>query len=104
MPALKPARLRSTATPPSRIAASKSDAASGSAPEAASRPISTALTSLPAARATASASQDSKRRDRARAASSTRSRGKMPLPSADFSAMAKSLWVLAMSVVRSGEA
>jgi hypothetical protein len=57
------------------MAASKSEAASGSAPEAASAPISTALTSLPAARATASASHAISRFVSVRAASSTRSRG-----------------------------
>ena len=104
MPALKPLRFRSTATPPSRIAASKSEADSGSAPEAASAPMRTALTSLPAARATARASHAIRRRLSARAASTTNSAGKIPLPRADFSPMANRRWVLAMSVVRSGEA
>jgi hypothetical protein len=45
-----------------------------------------------------------RRRLSARAASITSSAGKMPLPSADFSPMENRRWVLAMSVVRSGEA
>jgi len=66
--------------------------------------MSTALTSLPAARATARASHAIRRRVSTLAASSTRSAGKIPLPSADFSPMEKRRCVLAMSVVRSGEA
>ena len=103
MPALRPARFRSTATPPSRMAASKADASRGKISVAQSAPSITALTSLPTARAAARPSKAIRRFESVPKASSTRSRGKIPSPSALFSPMAKRRWVLAIMVVRSGE-
>ncbi len=104
MPDVKPERLRSTATPPSRIAVSKSAGVMGRARVAASAPSSTALTSLRARRATSSASKLIRRRVSFGAVASRRSRGNSPLPGMLFSPMANKRCVLAMSVVRSGVA
>ena len=65
----------STATPPSRIAASKSAAVIGSTPVADSAPSSSALTSVWCWRAAARASKPTKRRLSLRAAASRPSLG-----------------------------
>ncbi len=91
-----------TPTCPRRIAASNAARGKGSAPEPASAPNSTALTTLPVASASAAMSKATSCRAASRQAANSAAASARPSASAIFSVIANTRWVEAISSVLSG--
>ena len=101
-PAPNAAMLELTPTPPRRIAASNAMRWNGSAPEPASAPNSTALSTLPVASAIPAMSKATSARAASRHAESSAASSARPSASAIFSVIANTRCVEVMSSVRSG--